>query len=174
MKNYILLLFVSLLSIVLDAQEKATAINFHGVDVYVMMTPTESFTQVGQTIFEPTKKKMSNTEWLDAVMQQSPVKEFDAIVTRNGNTITYIQYKNHPTEKSGIITNLRSNSVDVYYFSIPTKNYTVISSASMGSLNSFVGFYDIIGELTTRKVKLEYDAIIVGLTDVQYIIYKLE
>lgn len=155
-----------------EAQKKATPLSYHGVEVYSLLTPTDPFTQVGQITVKLPQKFLTNTEWLNEVLKQSPVQKFDAIVTRNGQVVTFIQYKNLPTKKLGLLTNLKVDGVDVYYFSMPTTPYILIGKSELGAF-PFATLYDNTEELLKLKFKLEYDAIVVGLTEVQYIVYKL-
>ena len=173
MKNLFLIISLVCYSFLSEAQTKAIPLNFHGVDVYAMMSPVNPFTQVGQITFMSEHKELSNTEWLNAVVQLAPVLDFDAIVTRNGQHISYIQYKSKDAERIGYLTNLKVNYVDVFYFSKPNKGYTVIGKQTIENNNTSATFYTIIDEYTLRKFKLKYDAIIVGENEVQYIAYNL-
>jgi len=173
MKNLILIISLVCFSLVSEAQTKAIPLNFHGVDVYAMMTPKQTYEVVGVSTFKTTKSALSNTEWLDIAMQQSPVETFDAIVTRNGMNIQYIVYKENQELNNGILTNLKGEDFETYYFSVPTREYTVVGKQDLGKTVSSTSFYDIMGDLWLRKYKLKHDAIIVGENEVQYIIYNL-
>jgi len=173
MKNLLFIIALINFSFASEAQTKATPLSFHGVDVYAMMTPVQAYEVVGVATFKTSKSALSNTEWLDLAMQQSPVQKFDAIVTRNGLNIQYIRYKNNQGANTGILTNLKGEEFETYYFSSPTKKYTVVSKQALAKTVSSASFYDIMGDLWLRNFKLKYDAIIVGEDEAQYILYNL-
>lgn len=159
-------------SVALKAQNKAIPSNIDGKDIYVLLVNTNKNTSAGNLSL--TKDQLNNIhtfeDRIQLILKNAPTSNFDAITTRDGNSIQFIKYQNKENITPANVPNYSGK--EVYFLSKPVKEYSIIDSrlASTEELSS--SFYNLANKLVKADNKKKFDAIIVSNEKIEYIRFK--
>jgi len=160
------LLIISLTTI---AQNTAIPSNIKSKDLYVFIknnTPSNFVKTV-----KLTKQQITSINSLDnriqTIIDNASNIDFDAIITRDGNTAQLVKYK---TSKEKATTHNYFGK-EVYFLSNPTKKYTVLETKEIASADLKKTFYHI-GKNYSVNENITFDAVIISGNKAEYIQYK--
>lgn len=162
----IILLIISSAAI---AQNTATPSKVDGKDLYIQLINTTSYDFVENVRLTKEQIAASSTleERIKNLLSNAKSSEFDALMTRDGNSVQLIKYKEQP--KVANVPNYFGK--EVYFLSNPTKKYNIISTKEITNSDLKKSFYKI-SKLYSNDETISYDAVIISGNKVDYIKYK--
>jgi len=168
MKQLITIILLAI-SLITTAQSAATPNSIQGKDIYVLSintTPSDFVENV-----KLTKEQMvSITDFdnrIQTLLNSAKSTDFDAIVTRDGNSVQLIKYKSAKTEAN--LPNYFGK--EVYFLSTPSRKYKVIATKTITKTDLEKSFYDVAYKYSKNE-NTTYDAVIIFGETAQYIQYK--
>ena len=176
MKKSIVLGVVFLLSVVGLAQTMSNPLEHHGVKIFALSAPVQPYEVVetrdlGKETSEVELQSFSDR--LDDLTQWKSPQPFDAIITRDGSVVQYIRMKGTENPPQGVLVNMAGKEVDVYFLSYPIKPFTVIGQKDLSEFDFSQSFISLNNAILDVKWKLAYDAVIVGVDEVRYVMYTM-
>ena len=155
----------------IQAQENATPNKVNGKDVYVLLLNKLEYKNVGSVNLNVAQiEGVSTIEERIKLFIKNTQLDFDAIMTRNGNSAMLMKYTQKPKVIVGSV--IKISNKDVYFFSQPVKKYNSIDSKLITKTEMSQGFNDIVDTYLKNAADFTYDAIIITKDKVEYIIYK--
>ncbi|MDG1477914.1 MAG: hypothetical protein P8Q14_12260 [Vicingaceae bacterium] len=156
-------------SLITTAQNTAKPSNIEGKDIYVLSVNTtpSSFVKNVQLTKEEIAGITDFESRIKTILNKEKNIDFDAIITRDGNTIKLVKYKS--TSIDAKIPNYFGK--EVYFFSTPTKKYKVVSSKEINATDLQKAFYTVANKYS-KNDELSFDAVIISGNKAAYIQYK--
>ena len=159
------------MSLFATAQNTATPSNIEGKDIYVLLVNTNAydFVETVQLSKEQETTVANFGDRIKMLLSNAKSKNFDAITTRDGNTVQLIKYKSSSTITTATVPNYFGK--EVYFLSNPTKKHKVIATKELTADDLKKHFYKV-AESYTKDDAIVYDAVVISENKVQYIVYK--
>jgi hypothetical protein len=163
------------------ADNHGIAEKVNGKEVYVMNLPVAEYEVLGHVSLDMTSERtLDNTiEQLvvKAIQKQSEFGTVDAIITRDGRSAMCIRFTG---ENKGQTRLVKSFSRDLYMYSTPEKEYTIITTGNQTkTISQTEPMYEIARLFTTGaanqindRVDSPVDGVIIRGEKVDYIKYK--
>ncbi len=174
MKNNILVIASLLFSLYGFTQTKSSPLLFSGIEIYALNAPVQSYDVVATRDISKESSKYATRSFsdrVDMIVNFNSSKPYNAIITRDGITIQYIRTKNMRNEPEGVLVNMSGTGVDMYFLSQPMQRYQIVGQKRIDQFNFTQSFISLSNDLLAVKFKLEYNAVIVGVDMVSYVVY---
>lgn len=157
------------ISLITTAQNTATPSNIKGKDIYVMLmnTTPSDFVKTVQLTKDQESKVETFDNRIQTILGNAANSDFDALVTRDGNTFQLMKYKSVKTAAN--VANYFGK--EVYFYSTPTKKYKTIESKEINSADLKKPFYNIAANYS-KNDNATYDAVVISGNKAEYIQYK--
>ena len=158
-----------ILSLTITAQNTATTKSIESKDIYILLKNTTPSNYIKAV--KLTKEQISSIANIEdrviALLKNVQNIDFDAIVTRDGNTARLYKYK--AAKSKAIIPNYFGK--EVYFLSKPTKKYKTIITQEIVSADLQKPFH-VIAKKYSENEKVSFDAVIISGSKADYIQYK--
>ena len=130
MRNLLLIIACIInLSFVL-AQDNFTMKSIENKDIYFLSLPNSEFISVGSVrLNEDDLKNVSSLEdRFKIAFEKFNNTNFDAVITREGKTISFIKYSTK--QKNRTARTVNSFGKPIYFLSLPSKEYSVLNTTA--------------------------------------------
>lgn len=153
-----------------NAQQMAQPTRIENKDIYVMSIVNEEFISVENVKLTEQEIATTNSieEKIKLFVSKASTQNFDAIMTRTGNSATLIKYKNptsnviaKPTDSFGKV---------VFFLSTPTKKYTVIDEKKLSIEEVRLPFNELISNAINASSK-PFDAVMIKNNKVEFLVF---
>jgi len=128
MKNLLLITISALSLSFATAQESFKVKNINNKDIYFLSLPTSEYQTVGSVTLN--SSDLSDVKTLEdrflAAFDKYSSLGFDAIITREGKTISFIKYTTTKSNNTGVTAN--SFGKEIYFLAKPSKKYKVLKT----------------------------------------------
>ena len=174
MKYSVTLIAAFLLAFSVNSQTKALPLTYHGAQIFSLLAPVGAYEVVETRDMSKSATKYTVrtfSDRMELILNWNTSAQYDAILTRDGINIQYVRLKNVREEPQGTLVNMAGPGVDMYFLSQPMKRYTVVGQKNINQFDFNQSFVALSNELLGVKFKMEYQAVIVGVDVVSYVVY---